>query len=66
MFTSSQAEVSTELIKAIQVKVTDKMNTLLLQEFRAHDVEKALKQMHPLKALGLDGMPPYLLPAFLV
>ena len=38
--------------------MTDRMNTLLLQEFHAHDVEKELKQMHPLKASGLNGMPP--------
>ena len=34
------------------------MNTLLLQEFQAHDVEKALKQMHPLKTPGPNGTPP--------
>ncbi|XP_030959107.1 uncharacterized protein LOC115981058 [Quercus lobata] len=54
LFTSSQVEVSIELIEAIQVKATDRMNTLLLQEFRAHDMEKALKQMHPLKTPGPD------------
>ena len=34
------------------------MNVVLLQEFRAPEVEEALKQMHPLKALGPDDMPP--------
>ena len=43
---------------AIQPKVTAKMNEILMQDFREAEVEKALKQMHPLKAPGLDGMPP--------
>ena len=33
------------------------MNSTLLQEFRAHEVEKGLKQMHLMKAPGLDDMP---------
>lgn len=28
----------------------------LTREFQAYEVKKALDQMHPLKALGLDGM----------
>ena len=58
LFTTSQPEVSAELLDAIQTKVTDKMNTRLLQEFQASEVEKALKQMHPMKAPGPDGMSP--------
>ena len=34
------------------------MNVLLNREFQAPNVEKALKQMHPMMALGPDGMPP--------
>ena len=34
------------------------MNARLLQEFQASEVEKALKQMHPMKASEPDGMPP--------
>ena len=37
--------------------VTDDMNAQLSQEFRTWEVEVALKQMAPLKALGPDGMP---------
>ncbi|KAK9984193.1 hypothetical protein SO802_033718 [Lithocarpus litseifolius] len=59
LFKSSQVKVSTKLIEAIQVKVKDRMNTLLMQDFHAHDVEKALKQMHPLKALGPDASPKF-------
>lgn len=58
LFKSSQTEVNAELIEAIQVKVTDRMNTLLLQSFHADGVEKALKHMHPFKAPGPEGMPP--------
>ena len=58
LFTSSQPTVGDELLEAIQTKVTDRMNSTLLQDFRAHEVEKALKQMHLMKAPRLDGMPP--------
>ena len=58
LFTSSQPVVNAELIGALQTKVTDRMNAKLLQEFQVSEVEKALKQMHPMKAPGPDGMPP--------
>lgn len=45
-------------MEAIHGKVTDRMNSLLLQEFHAHDMEKALKQMHQLKVPRPDSMPP--------
>ena len=34
------------------------MNVLLTQEFRDDEASRELKQMHPKKALGLDGMSP--------
>ena len=58
LFTSAGPTVSDEMLEAIQPKVTDRMNEVLMQDFRAAEVEKALKQMHPLKAPGPDGMPP--------
>ena len=58
LFTSSQPNVSAELIEATHTKVTDRMNSKLLQEFQASEIEQALKQMHPMKAPGPDGMPP--------
>ncbi|XP_075656413.1 uncharacterized protein LOC142626466 [Castanea sativa] len=58
LFTSSRPVVSRELLNAIHTKVIDRMNAILLQEFRAPEVERALKQMHPLKAPGPGGMPP--------
>ena len=47
-----------KLLEAIHTKVTDRMNVSLLRSFNAYEVEKALLQMHPLKAPGPDGMPP--------
>ena len=58
LFNSSQPNVSAELIEAIHTKVTDRMNSRLLQEFQASKIEQALKQMHPMKAPGPDGVPP--------
>ena len=57
-FLSSRPIVEEELLEAIHTKVTDRMNASLLRNFNAQEVEKALQQMHPLKAPGLDGMPP--------
>ena len=47
-----------ELLEAIHTKVIDRMNVSLLRSFNAHEVEKALQQMHPLKAPSPDGMSP--------
>ena len=58
LFTSSRPVVSRELLNAIHTRVTARTNDMLLQEFRALEVERALKQMHLLKAPGPDGMPP--------
>ena len=47
-----------EVMEAIQPMVSRSMNGALLMEFRAEEVTKALKQMHPKKALVPDGIPP--------
>nr|XP_023887252.1 uncharacterized protein LOC111999356 [Quercus suber] len=46
--------VDEELLEAIHTKVTDRMNEALIRNFNAQEVEKALQQMHPLKAPGPD------------
>ena len=46
------------LVDAVQPMVTDEMNTFLTRAFTTEEVHKALKQMHPKKSPGPDGMPP--------
>ena len=58
LFTSSSPSDFSELLQAIQPKVTLLMNQMLLKPFKGEEVRVALKQMYPLKAPGLDGMPP--------
>lgn len=43
LFTTSNPEVSEELLNAIHCKVTGPMNSSLLREFQASEVERALK-----------------------
>ena len=43
---------------AVDRKVSDTMNEDLLSDFKAEEVQRALKQMHPTKSLGPDGMSP--------
>ena len=47
-----------ELLAAIQRKVTPVMNQQLTREYSEQKVKVALKQMYPLKASGLVGLPP--------
>ena len=58
LFISLEPSDFTEIMEVVQPKVTQSMNSMLVREFQAGEVHKALKQMYPLKALGLDGMPP--------
>ena len=58
LFSTSRPKVEQETIDAVHSKATERMNSTLTQGFHAMEVEKALKQMHPLTALGPDGMPP--------
>lgn len=46
------------VVNIIQPVVTGAMNNDLVQDFQETKVLKALKQMHPKKALGPNGMPP--------
>ena len=58
LFSSSQPRVERELLDAITSKVSEGRNATLTKDFHVGEVEKALKQMHPLTAPGPDGMPP--------
>ena len=58
LFTSSEPSEFAEIVESMQPKVIQSMNAMLVREFQASDVHKALKQMYPLKAPSPDGMPP--------
>ena len=59
LFTSSKPEEFSEILHAVQPKVTTDMNVEQTRVYMAQEVRLALKQMYPLKAPGLDGMPPF-------
>ena len=52
-----QSEFGSSL-RVIDRRVSDDTNDVLLKEFRVEEVRRALKQMHPTKSLGPDGMSP--------
>ena len=56
---SSNPEHIDEVLAKVPQKVTEEMNNILIATFMEEEVEKALKQMEPLKSLGPDGMPLY-------
>ena len=45
-------------MNAMEERVSPEMNEELQREFRAEEMWMALKQMHPTKASGPDGMSP--------
>ena len=57
LFSTSHPTEFTEIVQAIQPKVTLTMNQMLAAEFKAKEVQVAVKEMYPLKAPGPDGMP---------
>ena len=58
LFTSTHNAIQDELLEAIEARVLKPMNALLIKEFEAGEVRKAVKQMCPLKALGPNSMNP--------
>ena len=57
LFSSSLPMDFEEILHAVELKVSREMNADLSCEFHEGEVRKALKQMYPLKAPSLDGMP---------
>ena len=58
LFTTSNSSLSTLVLDQVPQVITEDMNSQLIGEFSTWKVAAALKQMDPLKALRLDGMPP--------
>ena len=58
LFTTSNPSDFEEVADTIPQLVTHEMNDMLLAESKVEEVESALRQMAPLKALRPDGMPP--------
>ena len=59
LFTTGGPSCFDEVIDTIPRVVSPKMNATLSANFTINEVEVAMRQMAPLKAPGLDGMPPY-------
>ena len=55
LFTTEGTAGMEEFMAGLQAKVIAKMNTKLVCRFEECEVERALKQMHPLKSPGPDG-----------
>ena len=58
IFRSNGPTNHSKVVEAIQSRISTIMNESLLHAFTAEEMSKALKQMHPKKAPGPDGMPP--------
>ena len=58
LFTSTEHIMSQDVLSCVLAIIDDEMNATLSKEFDEKEVEKALHQMTPLKALGPNGMPP--------
>ena len=57
LYRTSNPDKIAEVVEAIDPKVSAEMNQSLIKQFTREEVEAALKQMHPSKSPGPDGMP---------
>uniref|UniRef100_A0A803QHJ7 Piwi domain-containing protein n=1 Tax=Cannabis sativa TaxID=3483 RepID=A0A803QHJ7_CANSA len=55
--TSASDDHINEVLVDVQPKVTNEMNGILLAEFEEADIVRAVKEMNPTKAPGVDGLP---------
>ena len=58
LFASSDQIVTPSILECVPTLIIEEMNEALCCKFEESEVTKALHQMMPLKAPGLDGMPP--------
>lgn len=58
LFSSSNPSEFTELIEAVEPKVSQDMNNMLTRDFKGAEVKAALNQMYLLKAPSPDDMLP--------
>ena len=58
LFSTSNLDPQWAPLNHIPMVITKEMNSALTGTFRECEVKDALKQMTPVKAPGLDGMPP--------
>ena len=66
LFTSSNPTSFDKILEQIPHAITEDMNSELMGEFTAQEVEVALKQMAPLKSPGPNNMPSIFLSKLLV
>ena len=57
LFSSSSPSELEKILEKVQPSVIEPINLTLLKDFSREEVESALKQMEPITAPGLDGMP---------
>ena len=58
LYTSANQDSCDAATESIEKVINSSLNNQLEQEFAAWEVQKAIKEMAPLKAPGPDGMPP--------
>lgn len=64
LFTTSNPTDFTKLLSAVKPNVSPLMNQMLQRDFTAREAGLVPKQMYPLKAPSLDGMPPLIFQHF--
>ncbi|KAE8706023.1 hypothetical protein F3Y22_tig00110410pilonHSYRG00109 [Hibiscus syriacus] len=57
LFSSNDKLWMDEVVSSVQPVITEDVNANLIAPFTPDEVYKAFKQIHPLKATGVDGLP---------